>query len=404
MDGTAPCALEGLKVLDFSRFLSGPVGTMFLGDMGADVLKVEQPGTGDDSRSLPPALEAGQSSTFLFANRNKRSVALDLREPTARAAARQLALQADVLVENFLPGVMARHGLAYDNLVADNPRLVYCSVTAFGSHGSFASRPGYDQIAQAESGFFSLTGEPDGPPYKSGAPVMDLSCGMMTSNAVLAALLARERSGRGQRVEVCLYDTAVFMGGHYVMNYLLTGVDPVRHGNGSSMTEPTGLFEAADGPFYLSCATDRNFMRLVREVLQCPELAEDSRFACAALRRQNRAALHAELAAVFRCGGRSGWLEKALAAGVPMGVVRTVGEAIRSPEMAQRDLVSQVPASDGKGNVPNLAPPFRLYGTPLQSPVGAPRLGQHTAEVLAGLPHWPRRPGTAGGQHREMIS
>jgi len=260
--------------------------------------------------------------------------------------------------------------------------------TAFGAEGPYAGRPGYDQIAQAESGFFSLNGEPDGTPYKCGAPVMDLSTGMMTSNAILGALMARERSGRGQSVEVCLYDTAVFMGGHYVMNCLLTGEDPQRYGNGSRMTEPTGLFQACDGPFYLSCATDRNFRKLAESVLQAPDLLRDERFAGNAARCRYRAELHAALAPLFASRTREAWLALALQAGVPMGVVRSVGEAIGSPEMRERGSVSQVPAAGGQGTVPNLAPPFRMHGTPVRQPRGAPLLGEHTAQVLREVLGW----------------
>lgn len=378
--GETRSALGGIRVLDFSRFLSGPVATMLLADMGADVIKVEHP-NGDDLRGLHPVLPDGRSAAFLWANRNKRSIVLDLHEPKAQDVARQLTMHADVVVENFLPGTMERYRLSYQELSSLKPDLIYCSISAFGSSGRYATRPGYDQIAQAESGFFSLNGDPDGPPFKAGAPVMDVSTGMMACNAILGALMARERGCGGQRVEVSLFDTAVFMTGHFAMNHLVTGREQNRYGNGSPAAEPTGLFSASDGQFYLSCVSDRNFEKLASDVLALPGLARDARFSTAAVRRSNKAELHGELSIAFIAQTREYWLEKALRAGVPMGLVRSVSEALRSPLAAERELVTQVPSSGG-GTVPNIAPPMRLYGTPVRRATGAPLIGEHTTELL----------------------
>lgn len=380
-------ALAGVRVLDFSRFLSGPVCTMLLADMGADVIKVEHP-RGDDARHLPPPPARSAGGTFYFANRNKRSVVLDLNNERQRAAAQALAAEVDVVVQNFMPGVMSRHQLAYEDLATRNPRLVYCSINAFGTSGELASRPGYDPIVQAESGFLSLNGNPDGPPFKCGAPVMDVSSALMASNAVLGALFARQATGKGQHVEVCLYDTAVFMNGHLAMNSLLSGDDIKRTGNGSPMIEPMSIFEAADGPFYLSCATDRDFRKLAEGVLEAGHLADDARFARNRDRLKNREALYSELGRHFQKLPREELLARALRVGVALGLVRTVREALHSPEMKQRGLVTEVRTSDGIGTLPNLAPPFRFSGTPIRDPIGAPVLGQHTSEVLSELLGW----------------
>lgn len=373
-------ALEGLRILDFTRYLSGPLATMLLADMGADVIKVEHP-KGDDLRGLHPVLPDGRSAAFLWANRNKRSIALDLHETSDQQTALQLARHADVVVENFLPKTMKRYGLSYEDLSALNPNLIYCSVSAFGSEGSQARRAGYDQIAQAESGFFSLNGDPGGSPYKAGAPVMDVSTGLVACNAILGALVARERGCKGQLVEVSLFDTALFMTGHFAMNHLVTGHEQHRYGNGSPAAEPTGLFSGADGQFYLSCVSDRNFQKLACDVLCRPHLLQDERFATAAARRRHRTELHAELASTFALLPREHWLERALPAGVPMGLVRSVSEALASPLVAERRLVSHIPSPSG-GTVPNIESPMRMHGTPLRAHVGAPLVGEHTGEIL----------------------
>jgi len=381
----APTALGGIRILDFTRLLAGPFGTMLLSDLGADVVKIENPQTGDDSRGLKPPAIAGESSVFVWANRNKRSVALDLRLPQAQQVARDLAAQADVVVENYSAGVMERFGLSYRRLSKDNPRLIYCAVSAFGRDGAFASRPGYDPVVQAETGFLSLNGYPDQDPVRAGSSVIDISCGMMTCNAILGALMARERHGIGQYVEVTLFDDAIIMTGQYGMNYLMTGHDQGRFGNGSKTAEPTGLYQAKDGPLYVTCANDRNFQRLVGDVLKRPEIAEDKDFASNEARMRDAVRLRAVLQECFATESRQVWLERGHDAGVPIGLVRTIREAYNSPEIQARRLLSQLPHPSGE-TVPNVAPPFRFAGTPLVDPVAAPLLGQHTDEVLLAVP------------------
>ncbi len=380
----APVALQGVRVLDFSRLLAGPFATLLLADLGAEVIKVEHPAGGDDSRALLPPSLGGESACHVWANRNKRSIALDLRLPAGRELARELARQADVVVENFSTGVMERLGLSYAVLSADNPRLIYCSVSAYGRAGRFAGRHGYDPIVQADSGFLSLNGFAGQDPVRTGPSIVDISTGMMACNAVLAALIARARHGRGQFVEAALFDSAVALIGQNAMNHLMTGEEQHRSGNGSNTYAPAGLFRTRDGPVYLSCANDRLFQRLAAEVLGSPDLADDPRYRSNAQRMAHRDALHERLEALLEREPRELWLERAQACGVPMGPVRSIGEAFASEEMRDRGLLSRIPHPSA-GAVPNIAAPFRLSGTPAVDPVAAPLLGQDTEAVLREL-------------------
>lgn len=378
----APAPLQGVKVLDFTRLIAGPYGTMLLADLGAEVIKVEHPVTGDDSRGLKPPALAGESACYVWANRNKRSLALDLRSEEGRKIAIALAEEVDVVVENFSTGVMEKLGLDYDALCAGNPKLIYCSISAFGRQGPFAHRPGYDPVVQAESGFLSMNGFPEGDPVRAGSSIIDISTGMMTCNALLAALMARERHGIGQRVEVTMFDDAIAMTGQYGMNYLMTGEEQMRPGNGSNTAEPVGLFQTSNGPLYLTCANDRSYQKLMQVVFDQPALADDERFRTNAARMANRHALHEILRALFLHRRREEWLELGHATGVPMGLVRTVKEAFNCDEMKERGLLSNIPHPTA-GSVPNIAPPFHFDRTPVVVPVAAPLLGQHTDEVLS---------------------
>ena len=377
----APTALDGIRIIDLTRLIAGPFGTLLLADLGADVIKIENPETGDDSRNLKPPSLGGESSVYLWANRNKRSLALDLRLPEAQEVVRDLARNADVVVENFSAGVMKRFGLSFEELSRINPKLIYCAISAFGRQGKFASRPGYDGVAQAESGFLSLNGYPDRPPVRAGASIIDISVGMMTSNAILGALMARERHGIGQCVEVALFDDAIVMTGQYGMNYLMTGEDQFRCGNGSMTAEPVGLFDAKDGQIYLSCANNKIYQRFVIDVLERSELAKDPAFSTNAARLQNREKLHCIIADCFAQDSRHIWLEKGYKTGVPISLVRSIAEAFSSEEIKERKLLSRIPHPKA-GYVPNIAAPFRFSGTPLVDPVAAPLLGQHSEIVL----------------------
>ena len=385
----APHPLDGLRVVDLSHFIAGPFATMILGDMGAQVIKVEVPRKGDDLRRYPPLHpQLDQGAPFAWSNRNKKSVALDLKSPQGLALARELIAKADVLVENFSSGVMERLGLSHEACLAKNPRLVYCSVAAYSREGAFADRLGFDPIAQAESGFISMNGYPDREGVRALSPVMDISTAMMVSNAVMGALLARERTGRGQRVEVSLFDTAVLMTGYASMQSLFTGRDPQRSGNTSPDTCPSGAFRAKDRTFYINSGNDSIFQRLMTQVLGRADLASSSDYASAPLRTQNREQLFAILNEAFAKEDWSHWQAKMRSAGVPCGLVRTVGEAIRSPEARDHKLVTRIP-HEKLGWIPNVRLPIRYSETPMANPVAAPSVGQHTREVLRevlGLP------------------
>ena len=375
-----PAALDGLLVVDFTRVVAGPACTQTLADFGAEVIKIENPDGGDDTRSYEHAELAGESAAFVSLNRNKRGIALDLTTPEARDIARELIARADVVVENFSSGVMKKYGLDYASVAPSNPRLIYCSISAYGRQGPFASRPGFDPITQAESGFMSLNGFPDGPPVRTGPPAIDMVTGMSACNAILLALVARDRLGRGQLVEVALFDVALAMTGFYGMAYLMTGVNPSRQGNSPNGSPSVGVYEASDAPFYIACANDRLYRRLVIEVLGRPDLASGE-FADRRLRTANKEKLRATLTGIFAQDLRENWVTRMKSANIPVGYLRTVEEAFNSPEVRERHRLSQIP-HPAAGFVPNIETPLHLGLTPVVDPVAAPLLGEHTKEVL----------------------
>jgi crotonobetainyl-CoA:carnitine CoA-transferase CaiB-like acyl-CoA transferase len=376
----APTALGGLLVVDFTRVVAGPACTQTLADFGAEVIKIENPQGGDDTRHYEHAELAGESAAFVSLNRNKRGIALDLTKPEAREVALELIAKADVVVENFSSGVMKKYGLDYASLAASNPRLVYCSISAYGRQGPFASRPGFDPITQAESGFMSLNGFPDGPPVRTGPPAVDMLTGMSACNAILLALLARDRHGRGQQVEVALFDIALAMTQFYGMAYLMSGKNPSRQGNSPNGSPSVGVYDASDAPFYIACANDRLYRRLVIEVLGRPDLASGE-FNDRRSRTANKDKLRAILAGIFVQDLRENWVAKMKATNIPVGYLRTVEEAFNSPEARQRHRLSRIPHPTA-GTVPNIESPLSLGLTPVIDPVAAPLLGQHTREVL----------------------
>lgn len=381
----APLALQGVRVVDFSHFIAGPLATMFLADLGAEVLKIEPPGRGDDLRRYPPELPQlpGQGGPFLWANRGKKSVALDLKHPAGVALARELVARADVLVENFSTGVMERLGLGREALCAANPRLVFCSVSAYGREGPFADRMGFDPVVQAESGFVSMNGYPDRQGVRASAAVMDMGTAMMVSQAVLAALYARSRhpQGHGQFVEVGLYETGLFMTGWAPMQHLLTGREPQRHGNTSVDTCPSGVFSASDADFYINCGNDRVWHRLASEVVRREDLVGDPDLAGRHGRHARRDELFRVLGEEFRRQPFEVWRTRMREAGVPCGIVRTVGQALRADETRARGTVSWIEHPTA-GPIPNIAPPWHFEATPVADPVAAPRVGEHTEAVL----------------------
>ena len=381
----APNALDGIRVIDFSHFIAGPFATMILADMGAEVIKIEVPGRGDDLRRYPPMdKELGLGAPFLWTNRNKRSVALDLKSESAVGIVRELIATADVIVENFSTGVMERFGLDYQSCRKIRPQLIYCSVSAYGRDGPYADRLGFDPIAQVESGFVSMNGYADREGVRTLSPVMDISTAMMASNAILGALVARERTGLGQAVELSLFDSAVLMTGYATMQHLFTGANPQRDGNTSPDTCPSGVFQARDCAFYINCGNDKIFQRLMSQVLDRQDLASAEIYATGSDRIGRRDELFALLGEAFARQPWAHWQARMRAAGVPHGQVRSVGDAIRSPEARERRIVTRIP-HDRVGWVPNVSLPIRYSGTPMADPVAAPAVGQHTESVLREL-------------------
>jgi crotonobetainyl-CoA:carnitine CoA-transferase CaiB-like acyl-CoA transferase len=377
----APTALDGLLVVDFTRVVAGPACTQTLADFGAEVIKIENPDGGDDTRAYEHAEIGGESAAYISLNRNKRGIALDFAVPAARDVARELIAKADVVVENFSSGIMKKFGLDYEAVAPANPRLIYCSISAYGRKGPFASRPGFDPVTQAESGFMSLNGFADGPPVRTGPPIVDMATGMSACNAILLALLARDRLGRGQHVEVALFDIAISMTGFYGMAYLVSGTNPGRFGNSPNGSPTVGLYEAADGPLYMACANDRLYRRLVTDVLERPDLITDPRFVTRKVRSANKEKLREVIASVFASDTLENWMAKMKKANVPVGYLRTVEQGFNAPETRERHRVSQIPHPTA-GKVPNIETPLNMGLTPCVDPVAAPLLGQHTKEVL----------------------
>ena len=372
--------LAGIRVADFSRVLAGPLATMLLGDLGADVVKVERPGTGDDTRGWGPPFVGDDAAYFLSLNRNKRSVALDLGTEDGRSAARRLALASDVVVENFRPGLMERFGLDHASLSAEHPGLVYCSLTAFGQD-DVATRPGYDIIVQALSGLMSFTGHPGGEPTKVGVALLDVICGLYASNAIQAALLGRNVAGRGARVTVSLFDASVAALVNQAANYLLGGLVPQPLGNAHPNIVPYQLFETADRPFILAAGNDRLFERTCG-VIGRPELATDERFATNAARVRHRDELIPILSEVFARRPAAEWLAAFEEASVPCAPVRTLDEVFASPEGA-----ASIQAIDDpeRGSLRLVADPIRVDGRVPPARMPPPRLGEHTDEVRSEL-------------------
>ena len=376
----APTALDGLLVVDFTRVVAGPACTQTLADFGARVIKIENPEGGDDTRHYEHADLAGESAAYVSLNRNKLGIALDLAKPEACVVAQELIARADVVVENFSAGVMKKYGLDYASVAPRNPRLVYCSISAYGRNGPSASRPGFDPITQAESGFMSLNGFPDGPPVRTGPPAVDMLTGMSACNTILLALLARDKLGRGQHVEVALFDMALAMTQFYGMAYLMSGLNPSRQGNSPNGSPSVGVYQGSDAPFYIACANDRLYRRLVVDVLNRPDLVSGE-FGDRRSRTANRDKLRAILTGLFAQDTRENWVTRMKAANVPVGYLRTVEEAFNSPEARERHRVSEIPHPKA-GTVPNIESPLHMSLTPPVNPIAAPLLGQHTKEVL----------------------
>ncbi|MDC7810584.1 CaiB/BaiF CoA transferase family protein [Sphingomonas koreensis] len=380
--GAAP--LAGRRVLDLSRVLAGPWCTMVLADLGAEVTKVEHPRGGDDTRHWGPPYTGGESAYYLCANRNKRSVALDISKPEGQRIVRDLAAQADVLVENYKLGGLEKFGLDYSSIAAINPRIVYCSISGYGRHSPIAERPGYDYVIQAEGGLMSVTGPVDGEPMKVGVAVADLFTGMAAAQAILAALIAADRDGAGQHLDMALYDCQLAMLANVGSAALVAGTEPRRYGNGHPTVVPYQLFDTLDGQVVVAVGNDAQFAAFATRLLDRPDLATDERFAKNGSRVANRDALLAEIMPLMRRHTTEWWLAGLRSVGVPTGAVRQVGEALAAPEATARDMVATV-AHPSAGEVKLVASPLKLGRTPVVSPVAPPMLGQHSRTVLAEL-------------------
>jgi len=394
---TPPGALQGLRVLDLSRVLAGPWCTQTLGDLGADVVKVERPGRGDDTRGWgPPFLkqadgsDSAESAYYLGANRNKRSIAIDLAHAGGQAVVRALAAKADVLVENYKVGDMARYGLDYATLSAANPHLVYCSVTGFGQTGPYRERAGYDYAIQGMGGLMSITGERDdragGGPQKVGVAVADLFTGLYATVAILAALRHRDSSGLGQHVDMALLDTQVAMLANLGANYLVSGQVPGRAGNSHQNIVPYQTFETADGHVILAVGNDGQFAKFC-EVAGHPEVARDPRYATNAERVRRRDELVPQLAAWMRERRRDDWLAALEAAGVPCGPINRLDQVFADPQVEARAMVEQH-AHPLAPELRLVASPMKLSRTPPRTRLTPPLLGQHGAEVLSDWLGW----------------
>ncbi len=397
-------ALSHLKVLDLSRVLAGPWCTQMLADLGADVIKVERPGFGDDTRHWgPPFLQdalghdTDQAAYFTACNRNKRSITLDIAKPEGQALIRQLALQSDILVENFKVGGLANYGLDYASLQALNPRLIYCSVTGFGQDGPYAERAGYDLMMQAMTGLMSITGRsdevPGGGPQRVGVAVIDLFTGVYACSAILAALEVRHRSGAGQHIDMALLDVGMAMLANQGAGFLNTGAVPPRQGNSHPSLVPYQDFQTLDGAMLLAIGNDGQFARFC-QAAGCPEWAADARFASNTLRVKNREALIPILQAITQTRSTAQWIALLEDKSVPCGAINDIGQAFGDAQVQARGLVINQPlatvdhaqeATEFIANVKTVASPLRLTATPPVLRRAPPALGQHSAEVLAEL-------------------
>ncbi|MET8972154.1 CaiB/BaiF CoA transferase family protein [Streptomyces hydrogenans] len=376
---TAPGALSGIVVADFGRVLAGPYMTMLLADLGADVIKIERPDGGDDTRAWGPPFADGQATYFLGVNRNKRSVALDLATPDGLAAARALVDRADVLVENFRPGTMEKLGLGFEEVRRTNPGLVYCSVTGFGADGG-AALPGYDLLVQAMGGLMSVTGEPGGRGTKAGVALVDVITGLHAGLGVLAALRHRERTGEGQRVEVSLLGSLLSALTNQAAAHLGAGVVPRAMGNRHPSITPYEVFEARDRPLVLAVGNDRQFRALCERIGRA-ELAADERFATNTARVAHREELTAELSGALAARAADDWFEELTAAGVPCGPINDLAGAFALADRLGLD--ARLP--DDAAGPGQVAHPVRFGATPASYRSAPPRLGRHTDEILAGL-------------------
>ena len=376
--------LAGIRVLDLSRVLAGPLCGMVLGDFGAEVIKVEHPQRGDDTRDW--GLRVGNTETAYFnsMNRNKRSITLDLQKPEAVQIVLDLARQCDVVIQNFKFGGAEKMGLGYEQIRAVRPDLIYCSVTGYDSRGPEAARPGYDLVVQGESGLMAINGKPDQPPLKFGVAAVDMFTGMYAAQAVLAALFERQKTGRGRHIEMALFDCGLMISAYYGLEAMLMQKDPPRYGNAHPSIVPYGVFDAEDGPLVITVGTNVQFERFCRAVIERPDLADDERFKTNLGRGTHREVLMVEISRELSCRTRQMLLQRLKAAGIPCGEVLGLYEALTSERAVRSGLVTQQPHSVA-GSTHVMAPPYRLDGERLPVRHAPPELGEGTRDILTGL-------------------
>jgi len=388
-----PRPLSHIRVLDLTRVLAGPWAAQNLADLGAEVIKIERPGTGDDTRAWGPPWwhdgdgnETRESAYFLSVNRGKKSVTLDLSLPAGQHIARDLAAKSDVLIENYKMGTLARYGLGYEDIHAINPGIIYCSVTGFGQDGPYASRPGYDFIFQGMGGLMSITGErdgqPGGGPQKVGIAITDVLTGMYASLAITAAITARQINGAGQYIDTALLDTIVAFGANQILNYWCSGNVPQRFGNAHANILPYEVFPTRDGHIILAVGNDGQYAAFCR-VAGRPELADDPRFRTNPDRVKHRAVLVPIVREIMQTRTKQQWIDALEAAGVPCGPINNYAEVFDNPQVRHRGLRVDIPGP--LGTVPTVASPMRFSATPVQYDLPPPLLGEHTREILSGV-------------------
>ena len=374
--------LQGIRVLDLSRVLAGPYCTMVLGDLGADVIKVEPP-EGDETRGWGPPFAGGESAYYLCVNRNKRGIVINLKTDEGKKVLRDLALQSDVLVENFRPATLEKFGLDFETLHELNPKLIYCSITGFGQTGSMKDKPGYDFMIQALGGLMSITGEPEGEPMKTGVAVVDLFAGQNAIIAILAALQARTMTGRGQHLDISLFDSQLGWLANEASNYLISGKLPKRHGNAHANIVPYQSFQASDGWFAIAVGNDKQFVRLC-EMLGKPEIAVDEKFATNSARVQNRAEIISLLVSIFKNASVSEWLTKLDKAEIPSGPIQNFEQVFSMPTVKEREMLVKMDHPT-IGELPLVGSPLKMSDTPVEYRLPPPLMGEHTQEVLKEL-------------------
>jgi crotonobetainyl-CoA:carnitine CoA-transferase CaiB-like acyl-CoA transferase len=376
-------ALDGIKVLDLSRALAGPYCTMMLADMGAEVIKVEMPGTGDDSRAWGPPFVEGESAYFMSINRNKKSITLDMKGSKAIEIIMKLIKGSDVLVENFRPGAMERLGLAYQQVKAMNPRLVYCSISGFGQNGPYRMLPGFDQVLQGMGGLMSITGEPDGPPVKVGVPIADITAGMFAAYGIAIALFTREKTGSGQMVDISLLDSQVALLTYRAGSFFASGEIPKRIGSGHPVIVPYQAFKARDVYINIAVGNDQLWGKFCKAV-GLEGIVNDPRFATNAKRVQNRDEVVKAVGDLIATKNGEEWLKILTEAGIPCGPIYTVDKIFSDPQVIHRQMVTELHHPKA-GTIKVTGNPVKLSDTPGEPSVAPPLLGQHTQEVLEGL-------------------